>query len=434
MKRINFIYILLFLLSFNKMEAQLGSIVLYENDNSGGAITLHNNWNMKECDVIWDNKISSIYIPNGFKIQIFQDIDFKGKSIVLNSTISFKDTLKLWDDKISSIKILKKPTGYTLFFSTYFLHSGKWNRMDDIVLSSEGIMYYGTRIIMNPTVNKNIVSWKKENKNLFDAKLNMSAKNISGWIIHPFFGKVKLKSKLFELVHNTNPPFVSKREKTINIPVKKIHPNPAPQKTVIKEFYIPINGKSYSSNVKIYTSENFTGESKLISKDWYPKDYEQKIKWDGKINSIRVPEGWSIRVYYFDNFRGSYLELSDNWTLKDNPEWKGKISSIKIVSKQNSISSNSNNFNFGNVKIYKTENFTGESKLISKDWHPKDYEQKIKWDGKISSIRVPEGWSIRVYYFNNFSGSYLELSDDWTLKDNPDWKGKISSIKIIQKP
>ena len=438
MKRFNIIYILLFLLCFNKTQAQIGAIILYENDKNGGLITLHQNWNISGQHKIWDNKISSIYIPKGFEIRVFEKIDYKGNSLILNSSISFSDTLKEWDNKISSIEILKRPKGYTLFFTSFFLKSGKWERMDDFILSSEGVLYYGTKIINSPTIDNNFISWKKENRNLFDAELTMEEKTLNGIIIHPIYGKTKVIGRLFETVYNTIPPFVSNREKEkskiIEIPSQKNIKIKEEKETIVKEIYIPVNLKHQKYGVKIYKTANYKGESKLLNSNWNPTDFTDRIKWDGKINSIKVPDGWSIRVYYFNDFRGDYLELSDDWTIKDNPDWKGDISSIKIIKSQKINSENYNKYNLKNIKIYKTEDFRGESKLVSKDWSPADYSEKYKWSGKIKSIRVPNGWSIRVYYFEGFRGSYLELSDDWTIKDNPDWKGKISSIKIIQKP
>jgi hypothetical protein len=190
--------------------------------------------------------------------------------------------------------------------------------------------------------------------------------------------------------------------------------------------------------IKIYLKDNFTGESKIITEDWSPESYNDMVKWEGEIQSIRIPEGWSIRVYYYRGFGGDYLELSDDWTIHDNPEWEGEISSIRIIRKANlnkrKDRHHSSRGGRGYVKIYLKDNFTGESKIITEDWSPESYNDMVKWEGEIRSIRIPEGWSIRVYYYRGFGGDYLELSDDWTVYENPEWRGQISSIQIIRKP
>ncbi|MCB1124550.1 MAG: hypothetical protein KJT03_23555, partial [Verrucomicrobiae bacterium] len=54
----------------------------------------------------WNDRISSIMVLPGYKIQVFQDANFKGDSTIFES-----HQQKLpgsWNDRISSIRVLKK--------------------------------------------------------------------------------------------------------------------------------------------------------------------------------------------------------------------------------------------------------------------------------------------------------------------------------------
>ena len=59
----------------------------------------------------------------------------------------------------------------------------------------------------------------------------------------------------------------------------------------------------------------------------------------------------------------------------------------------------------------------------------------LKWNNKVNSIRVPEGWSVRIFKQTDYWGSsYLDIAEDWSSLDYPNWNNQISSIKVISKP
>jgi hypothetical protein len=51
-----------------------------------------------------NNTISSVWIPDGWQIEVFEDRDFKGASLLI--TVSYTNLHEIgWGDKISSIKV-----------------------------------------------------------------------------------------------------------------------------------------------------------------------------------------------------------------------------------------------------------------------------------------------------------------------------------------
>ncbi len=187
--------------------------------------------------------------------------------------------------------------------------------------------------------------------------------------------------------------------------------------------------------VTVYKNSDFTGESMILTKDWnLTMSNNDYLKWNDKVNSIRVPEGWSIRIYKQSDYWGStYLDLADDWSCDDYSGWSNQISSIKVFppSNQSSYSNNHGNNN-ARVKIYKTDNYNGESKVIQTNWNlTVSHDDYMKWNDKVNSIIVPEGWSVRIFKQSDFWGtSYLDLTDNWSSNDYYGWTNQISSIQV----
>jgi hypothetical protein len=421
MKKLYALILLLFIGTSNTMAQ--GGIVVYDGAFDGGYKAVPANWNIDQIDLIWNDKISSIHVPKGYKIAVFTDLNYQGEKLIIDSRWQATGDFAKWDNKISSIKILEKPEEYSMVYTCYIWHSDKWERFDDLVLASNGLLYSGTRPIQNQTQKGGTtVSWSMAGGNSYDAEVSIDGKKIIGWINHSSLGKINLKGDLFELRKNADAPFTSRTEKEAES-TTAVAATPPVQ---------PTNTFVVYGNVKLYKSNNFTGESKIITSNWNPKNYPESYNWGGKVNAIKVSEGWSIRLYRFKDFSGSYIDISDDWSSAQNAEWKNNIGSIKIVRKGR-IDQHGTQISSG-VKLYKSNNFNGESKYITSNWSPNAYPESYNWGSRVNSIKVPEGWGVRLYRFKNFSGSYLEITDDWKSSNNPEWKDNIGSIKIVAKP
>ncbi len=59
----------------------------------------------------WNDQISSIRVPRGYKVIVYRDSNFRGASLTLNSDWTVTAASREWNDQISSLKIIKLSRG-----------------------------------------------------------------------------------------------------------------------------------------------------------------------------------------------------------------------------------------------------------------------------------------------------------------------------------
>lgn len=186
------------------------------------------------------------------------------------------------------------------------------------------------------------------------------------------------------------------------------------------------------AQVILYKDANFQGESKAITQtmNWVGDD------WNDLISSIRIPSGYIVEVFSDSYFAGESMILKSDWdiTQPNQMGWNDKISSIKVTAPvvtplnvTNSASASAD------VILYKDADFKGESRTITTDVDWVGYD----WNDCISSIRVPAGYSVQVYFDSYYGGQTMIMGQSWssTMEEgNGLWNDQISSIKIIKNP
>jgi hypothetical protein len=81
------------------------------------------------------------------------------------------------------------------------------------------------------------------------------------------------------------------------------------------------------------------------------------------------------------------------------------------------------------ITLYKGSNFTGESLEISGDWSARD-EYGTSWNDVIRSIKIPAGWEVTIYEngpLNSPKGTMV-LTKDWNAPSS--WFNRISNIGV----
>ena len=81
------------------------------------------------------------------------------------------------------------------------------------------------------------------------------------------------------------------------------------------------------------------------------------------------------------------------------------------------------------VIVYSAPNFRGRHLELDGDWSAKSHRDT--WNDEIGSIEIPRGMNIRLYEDANFRGRSLVVSGDWSVRDNPWWRNRISSLRLI---
>lgn len=406
------------------------NVVLYEGSFSGAQTVIHDNWNAKGENAIWNDKISSIKVPQGWKLLLYEHRDYQGDYLQIENNWDASLHHKDWNNRVSSIKIIKSSESYSVLYVTHTRwggNAGRWERSNDITLASNGIVYWGTARLENVLVKEDLsFSWNRDCGNATNGYAKLTDNGLMGWVQFPGEGKLDFKGEIIKFLPYVSPPVIAK--------IKLENEESSSTHTSNITFQNLLSGRPVEKGqITLYHSEDYTGESKIIKANWSPNDYPVSYHWGYNVGSIKISPGWAIRVYQFKDFSGDYLELTDNWSVKDNISWKRNVGSIEIVKKGYVLPSGLP-LSSG-IKLYKRNDFIGESKFIDKDWSPDNYPENYKWGYQVQSIEIHDGWGIQIYQFKNYSGSFIELTGgNWSTKDFPDWKNNVGSIKVVSSP
>lgn len=166
------------------------------------------------------------------------------------------------------------------------------------------------------------------------------------------------------------------------------------------------------SQVTIYQSNNFTGESITIKDSW--NAMQKNPAWNDKINSVKVATGYKATIYEHEPGRGMSKVIYSDWVV--DAAYTGKVSTVTVVP-------------IPKIILYKSKNFTGESVAITEKWAQAG---GTAWNDVVNSIKVPAGYKIIIYEHNATRGAKKELSSDWVADDF--WTNKISNIDVIAIP
>lgn len=84
------------------------------------------------------------------------------------------------------------------------------------------------------------------------------------------------------------------------------------------------------TGVVVYEDVNFRGVNRVISDTW-----EANGVWsyfDGKISSVKIPEGELVMLFEDENFKGAHKLITSSWTATgEYAIWNDEVSSIKVV-------------------------------------------------------------------------------------------------------
>lgn len=81
------------------------------------------------------------------------------------------------------------------------------------------------------------------------------------------------------------------------------------------------------------------------------------------------------------------------------------------------------------VVLYSKADFSGDRIALDNDWSARSHQNS--WNDEVASIEVPRGYEVWLYEHPGFRGRALVISQDWSVRDNPGWRKRISSIRLI---
>ncbi len=194
--------------------------------------------------------------------------------------------------------------------------------------------------------------------------------------------------------------------------------------------FLVVTMTATAQSVKIYKDCDYNGESFALYVGNYGYTQLGNVGNDN-ISSIRIPQGFTVTVYMDDAFRGESRTFTDNVPCVP-ADINDKISSIIVTksggSKYNKNTSNNTSYNRNMVTVFKDSNLSGESQSLGLGYH--DYNGLGVGNDQISSIYIPEGFTVRVYTDGNYQGKsetyYSTVLQMYEIND------QISSIIITK--
>jgi len=170
---------------------------------------------------------------------------------------------------------------------------------------------------------------------------------------------------------------------------------------------------------KLYTDSNSSGSSIVLKPGRYASLSSLGFKNDA-LSSVEVPSGWRVTLYSDGSFGGTVTVLTSS--ASDLKKQGINDSTSSVVVEESPL---------GQVVLYKDYRFQGAAQALG----PGKYDMSSLTatggvgNDKVSSIKVPPGWTVILYQDAGFSGTSKTLSADCSSLD--DFNDRTSSLIVI---
>lgn len=382
-------------------------VTLHEDCNYGGksytlAAGTYNGYQMK----IANDRLSSMQIPYGFKVTIYENDNYLGKSQTYSSNVPCLDAS--WNDMASSIVVE----------STYNPGGGGYGQGDYVTFYNDAYskgysqslrpgIYSGSQL---GALKYNISSFKI-NGNL-RVKLYINNESNSGY------------STVYDVSQNYLPEGQNDKVGSLTI-----------------EYYSGggggggNTGGGYGNNsyATFYTECSFEGNAIRLMPGYYSGDKLGLFKYN--ISSVQVPSNLRIKAFINnDNLYGQSTSITENISCMDY-NMKNKIGSIVVEERRGNYGGGGGgNYppNNENVIIYTDGNYKGQSAYLLPGTYSTMSQASGFPDNALSSLQVPAGYRVVLYEFENFAGKSYTVNESKSGFVISGWNDKTSSIKVYR--
>lgn len=169
------------------------------------------------------------------------------------------------------------------------------------------------------------------------------------------------------------------------------------------------------------TSLNIVGDMEWLGDD---------LNFNDAMSSIKVAEGYTVRLYAGRNFGGDYVDVTSGQNITDLNSLKSndKVSSLKVIA---SVEPEPQPVKEVKAVLYTNANYTGSSISVEGNI-PKLVTHGF--NDVLSSIKVTPGWVARVYVHENYSGKKIEIKGGEDVPNMYSFRldEQISSIQIFK--
>ncbi|HSU28320.1 MAG TPA: beta/gamma crystallin-related protein [Chitinophagaceae bacterium] len=385
---------------------------LWGNNNNNEGVTLYKDCNYQGYSKtlgegsfkvyelgIGNDQLSSIRVPNGYSISLFEDDYFKGATTKYDDDISCLPAY--WNERTSSVTITRKWNNFG-----WNNNNNNNNNYAEVVTLFTDCNYHGLSKSLSPG------SYRYYDLGIGNDKLS-SIRISNGYSITLFQDDNYQGSSI---VYNDDVSCLSANwnERASSVIISKIgNNNPGGWN----------NNNNNNASVTLYSDCNYSGAYSMLAPG-YHNLYTLGISND-VLSSIRIPNGYYVILYEDDNYKGASTTIyNDTYCLPGS--WDNRTSSIYVGQ-----SGNNNNFQnyFAKVTLYEDCNYGGGSHSLGIGYHALN-ELGIRNDA-LSSIRIPQGYSVTLYKDDNFHGSQTTETGDIPCF-NSLWNDKVTSIRVFK--
>jgi hypothetical protein len=352
-----------------------------------------------------NDKLSSIQIPNGWKVTIYENDKFEGRSNTYTSNITCLDAS--WRNTASSI-IVEAPYNTQPGYS-----------------QNDYITFY------NDCYSKGY-SQSLRPGTYTGSQLGALKYNISSFII---YGNLRVRAYL----NNENPSgasalfdasqtcLSSSHSDKIGALVIEYKPN---QPTNPTTSYPPGGGSAGNgSYATLYTDCNYNGNALRLMPGTYQGDKLGLLKYNAA--SIQLSSNLRARVYLDNEYLSGTSYLIDNDNNCMNTNLRNRIGSLVIEEKYGSGGNQTPPPTNESVIIYVDGNYKGQAATLL----PGTYSTMAQAgfpDDAISSIIVPAGYRVVLYEYANFKGKSYTITESKTGFTFSGWNDRASSIAVYR--
>lgn len=188
--------------------------------------------------------------------------------------------------------------------------------------------------------------------------------------------------------------------------------------------------------VTFYVDANYKGDSISLDEGEY-NSKQLGVLGNDRLSSLKVPAGYRVTLYEHSGFAGRTVVCTEDVSfLKNKPyNFNDITSSIKIerISESQDGTDDEIPEEDAMAEFYADANYKGNSISLGVGRHPMSELGKLGND-KLSSLKVPEGYTVILYEHGNFTGRTVTCTQNVSfLKNAPyNFNDITSSIEITK--
>ena len=342
---------------------------------------------------IGNDRLSSLQVPQGLKVTLYSDDNFRGNARTITANIACLDSG--WNDNASSIVV--ESTGPV------------YNANDYVVFYNDCYERGFSRTLRPGTYTGNDLGNMKYNISSFriygnlQVKVYLNNENASGY------------NTIYAASQSCLPSSYNDRIGSVVIETRQPGSGGG-------------GGGSYNQSlVSFYTNCNYEGNCIRLQPGNYSGEKLGLFRYD--ISSLEIPAGMRVRVYANDNLGGSSTLLDQNETCLSY-SLNDRIGSLSIES------------GFGNggpvngpgnetVVFFTDGSYRGQSATVL----PGSYSNMAQLgfpDKALSSLTVPSGYRVVLYEYENFGGRSISITESRSSFGFSNWNDRASSVKVYR--